>query len=117
MTYVSGFLAAVPEANKEAYIDSARASWPLFRDYGALDQWECWEDAVPDGEVTSFPMAVKRAPGEKIVFSWILWPDKATAERCWASMETDARWQEMTMPFDGKRMVYGNFDTIFQGRA
>ena len=114
MTYVSGFLAAVPEENKSAYLASARKSWPLFRDYGATEMRECWEDLVPDGEVTSFPMAVKRQDGEKVVFSWILWPDRESAERCWQSMETDPRWKEMEMPFDGKRMMWGSFETLFK---
>ncbi|WP_425099759.1 DUF1428 domain-containing protein [Tropicibacter sp. S64] len=113
MSYVSGFLAAVPEANKDAYLEMAKASWPLFKDYGAVAMVENWEEDVPDGEVTSFPMAVKRQDGEKIVFSWIIWPDKAAADACWGSMQTDPRWQQaMTMPFDGKRMIFGNFDTL-----
>lgn len=116
MTYVSGFLVAVPEANKAAYVDAARKSWPIFRDYGATAMTECWEEDVPDGTHTSFPMAVKREPGEKVVFSWILWPDKAAADRCHASMETDPRWREvMDMPFDGKRMIWGGFAPVFEG--
>ena len=116
MTYVSGFLVPVPEDNKAAYVASARASWPIFQDYGATGTMECWEEDVPDGTHTSFPMAVKREPGEKVVFSWILWPDKASADRCYASMETDPRWREvMAMPFDGKRMIWGGFTPVFQG--
>ena len=114
MTYVSGFLAPVPTANESAYLASAEKSWPLFKDYGALSMLENWESDVPDGQVTSFPLAVKREEGESIIFSWIVWPDKATADACWATMETDPRWKEMDMPFDGKRMIFGGFDTIFE---
>ncbi|OWU86457.1 RNA signal recognition particle 4.5S RNA [Oceanicola sp. 22II-s10i] len=113
MSYVSAFVAAVPESNKDAYVEAAREAWKLFSEYGALGVHECWEDDVPDGKVTSFPMAVKREPGEKIVVSWIIWPDKATYERCIASTETDERWAQMAMPFDGKRMIYGTFTPIF----
>ena len=114
MSYVSGFLAAVPVANKDAYLASARKSWPLFKEYGALSMHENWEADVPDGELTSFPMAVKREKGEAVVFSWITWPDANTCNACWATMETDERWREMMdMPFDGKRMVFGGFETIF----
>ncbi|WP_375173805.1 DUF1428 domain-containing protein [Pseudooceanicola sp.] len=119
MAYVSGFVLAVPAANKEAYVDAAKAAWALFEDYGALSNWECWEEDVPDGELTSFPMAVKRKAGEVVVFSWIIWPDKATSDRCMASAETDPRWEQLeerqTMPFDGKRMIFGGFTPIFQG--
>lgn len=114
MSYVFGFLTPVPVANKQAYIDSAKAAWPLFKDYGALGMTEGWQADVPDGEVTSFPMAVKREEGEVVVFSWVMWPDKATADACMASMETDERWQQMAMPFDGKRMIFGGFETVFE---
>ena len=115
MTYVSGFVAPVPLANKEAYIASARKAWPLFKEYGAIGMVECWEADVPEGTHTSFPMAVKREEGEAIVFSWITWPDRATADRCFASAETDERWGEvMDMPFDGKRLIYGSFDPVFE---
>ena len=77
MAYVSGFLCAVPTARKQDYLDFATRSWPLFESSGALDMWECWGDDVPDGEVTSFPMAVKKKDDEAVVFSWIVWPDKA----------------------------------------
>lgn len=119
MAYVSGFVLAVPVANKDAYIAAASAVWDLYRDYGAISNWECWEDDVPEGELTSFAMAVKRQPGEAIVFSWILWPDKETSDRCMASAETDPRWKELEaghdMPFDGKRMIWGGFSPIFCG--
>ncbi|SDH17092.1 DUF1428 domain-containing protein [Alloyangia pacifica] len=115
MTHVWGFLTPVPQENKAAYVESARKSWELFKEYGALSMHECWEAEVPEGKVTSFPMAVKREEGEAVVFSWMLWPDKETADRCGASFETDARWKEMMdMPFDGKRMIYGSFDPVFE---
>ena len=42
------------------------------------------------------------------------WPDKATADACFATMETDPAWQDMDMPFDGKRMMWGGFEAIFE---
>lgn len=116
MTYISGYLLTVPDANRTAYMDMAAACWPIFKDYGALLTAECWGVDVPDGELTSFPMAVKREDGETVVFSWILWPDKSAYERCNASIETDERWAKMspdTIPFDGKRMIWGGFEQNF----
>ena len=69
---------------------------------------------VPDGKVTSFPMAVKLEDGEVVVFSWLIWPDKKTADDAWAKMEKDPAMADMDMPFDGKRMMWGGFETIFQ---
>jgi uncharacterized protein YbaA (DUF1428 family) len=118
MPYVSGFVAAVPTANKEAYIAHAKEAWQLFRKYGAVETWECWGDSVPPGEVTSFPMAVKAQDGETVVLSWIIWPDKAACEACFASMQTDPAWAEMgEMPFDGSRMIFGDFEPVYIERA
>ncbi|MGR3453402.1 DUF1428 domain-containing protein [Pseudooceanicola sp.] len=115
MSYVNGFVLAVPAANKDAYIAAARRTWPLFQEYGALSTVEAWGDNVPEGEHTSFPMAVKLEEGEVVVFSWIIWKDREAADRCMASSETDPRWAEMMdMPFDGKRMIWGGFTPIFE---
>ncbi|WP_420393994.1 DUF1428 domain-containing protein [Acuticoccus sp.] len=114
MTYVDGFVAAVPTANRERYIEHARVAAAVFRDNGALSVAECWGDDVPDGEVTSFPMAVRKAPDETVVFAWITWPDKATRDAGMAAMMADPRMQpdRNPMPFDGKRMIFGGFEVV-----
>ncbi|WP_081534668.1 DUF1428 domain-containing protein [Rhodovulum sp. P5] len=115
MPYVDGFVAAVPDERKDAYIAYAKAVWPLFREFGASAAWECWGDDVPDGELTSFALAVKAEPGETVVFSWTIWPDKATRDAGWGRMMEDPRMAELgEMPFDGKRMIYGGFQPILR---
>ena len=113
MPYVSGFLIPVKIADKAKYIASAEASWPIFQKYGALEQVETWGEDIPPGKVTGFDLAVKLEEGEAVVFSWIKWPDKATADACFATMESDPAWATMDMPFDGKRMIWGGFGTVF----
>ena len=76
MTYVDGFVAAVPPSNREIYKKHAEAAAVVFKEHGALKLVECWGDDVPDGKVTSFPMAVKRKDDETVVFSWITWPSR-----------------------------------------
>ncbi|WP_138464484.1 DUF1428 domain-containing protein [Poseidonocella sp. HB161398] len=117
MTYVAGFLTPVPNGNKQAYIESARKAWPLFREYGALQIMETWGDQIPEGKHTDFRRAVALEDGETVCLSWMIWPDRDTHDRCGASMQTDPRWQEMDMPFDGRRMMWGSFVPIFEGRA
>ncbi|MCZ8087212.1 MAG: DUF1428 domain-containing protein [Brevundimonas sp.] len=114
MTWYTGFLIPVKAADKDRYIASAKAAWPLFEKYGALQQVETWGEDVPDGTHTSFPMAVKKEEDEVVVLSWIKWPDRATADACFATMESDPAWQAMDMPFDGKRMMWGGFAPIFE---
>lgn len=112
--YVQGFIIPVKEDNKEAYRKMAEDFWPIARDYGAVAQVECWEEDVKDGQYTDFRRAVAAEPGEKIVFSWVLWPDRATADTSQEKLMADERMKDFgsEMPFDGKRMVIGGFSPI-----
>jgi len=112
--YVDGFIAAVPTANKSQYMEHARAAAEVFKEFGALRVVECWEDDVPEGEVTSFSLAVKRKDGESMVFSWIEWPSKAVRDAAMPKVMEDPRLQMDVnpMPFDGKRLIYGGFESI-----
>ena len=116
MSYVDGFVAAVPTANREAFRRHAEAAAVVFKAYGALKVVECWGDDVPDGEITSFPMAVRRKEDETVVFSWILWPSKAVRDAGMAKVMTDPRLKPDVnpMPFDGRRMIYGGFEMIVE---
>ncbi len=114
MSYVDGFLAAVPDAKKDTYVAHARDMWTVFKEHGALHSFECWGDDVPEGKLTDFHRAVKREDGETVVFSWIVWPDKATREAGWQAMMKDERLAGMEMPFDGKRMIWGGFTPIHE---
>lgn len=112
--YVQGFLLAVPEDKKAAYAEIAMRAGHKFREYGVTEIVEAWEDDVQDGKVTDFRMATKAEAGEKIVFSWMIWPDKATCDAAHAKMVDDPFWQEDMgdMPFDGMRMMWGGFSPI-----
>lgn len=114
MSYVDGYVLAVPTKNKDAYKKLAEKAVGIFKEHGALKLVECWGDDVPDGEVTSFPMAVKCKPDETVVFSWIVWPSHELRNQGMQKVMSDPRMQPdiATMPFDGKRMIYGGFEVI-----
>jgi len=57
MTYVDGYVLAVTTANRAAYQQIAEDAAIIFKEYGALKVVECWGDDVPEGKLTSFPMA------------------------------------------------------------
>ena len=116
MNYLDGFVAAVPLANKEAFLQHATNAAAVFKEYGALSVVESWGDDVPEGQLTSFPMAVKREAGETVVFSWIQWPSKAVRDSAWEKIMADPRMDATInpMPFDGKRMVFGGFQIIME---
>ena len=119
MSYIDGFVIAVPTANKQKFIDHAEQGDSVFIDLGALRVMECWGDDVRDGKLTDFRKAVQAENDETIVFSWIEWPDKETRD---AAMKTMIDWMEHPeeadprmdpeknpMPFDGKRLIFGGF--------
>ena len=116
MNYVDGFIVAVPAAKKEIFRKHANDAAPVFMEHGALRVCECWGDDVPEGTLTSFPMAVKRQSDEVVVFSWIEWPSKQVRDEGMKKVMADPRLQPDVnpMPFDGKRMIYGGFQMIVQ---
>ena len=114
MNYVDGYLIPVPNKNKDAYVELAKISAAVFKDHGALHVAESWGDEVPDGELTSFPMAVKLEADETVVFSWIIWPSKEARDEGVEKAMKDERFEVFKgkMPFDGKRMIYGGYRMI-----
>jgi uncharacterized protein YbaA (DUF1428 family) len=113
MTYIDGFVAAVPTANRDAYRKHAEVASAVFKDHGALSVVECWGDDVPEGEGTSFSKAVHRKDDETVVFSWITWASRSARDQGMKKAGEDARLQNVDMPFDGKRMILGGFEVLF----
>lgn len=114
MTYVEGFLVAVPTVNKDAYRAHAERAVPLFREFGVQRMVECWGDDVPRGTRNDFYGAVQASESETVVFSWFEYPDRAARDAASARMMSDPRMEAMgaDMPFDGKRMVWGGFESV-----
>ena len=114
MNYVDGFVAAVPTANRDKFLRHAQDAAVVFKEHGALQVVECWGNDVPEGKLTSFPMAVQRKDDEAVIFSWITWPSKAVRDAGMAKVMADPRLQpdKNPKPFDGKRMIYGGFEVI-----
>ncbi|NJS14680.1 MAG: DUF1428 domain-containing protein [Sphingopyxis sp.] len=118
MTYIDGFVIAVPTANKQKFIDHAYMADGIFMEFGAIRVIECWGDDVPGGTLTDFRKAVQATEDESVVFSWIEWPDKATRDAGMAKMMApdfnDPRMdsEKNPMPFDGKRMIFGGFAPV-----
>ena len=116
MSYIDGFLLAVPNAKKEEYREHAEKFAVMFKEHGMLSMVECWGDDVPEGKLTSFRMAVKQEEDETVVFSWMMWPSKEVRDAGWKKIMEDPRMKMdgQEMPFDGKRMIYGGFKVLVQ---
>ena len=115
--YVNTYILGVPEERKDDYVAIAERYAEIARDYGALEVVENWELDVPDGELTDYRKAIRAEPGERIVMSWVIWPDRETAAIAHKRMFEDPRMADLgDMPFDGKRMIPGGFEPIVRYR-
>ena len=117
MQYVDGFVLPVSNKNLAAYRRLARKAGKIWMEYGALAYVECVADDVKPGKVTSFPQSVKLKPDETVIFSWIVYKSRAHRDRVNKQVMADPRLAGMdpkTLPFDGKRMIWGGFKGLVE---
>jgi len=117
MAYVDGFVVPVPKKNVPAYLRMARKAGKVWREHGALNYVETVADDAPIGKLTSFPRSVKLKPNETVMFSWIVYKSRKDRDRVNAKVMKDKRFANMdmsSMPFDGKRMIYGGFKKLVE---
>ena len=117
MAYVDGFLLPLPKRKVAEYQRIARKAGKVWREHGALEYRECIADDVKPGKLTSFPQSVNLEDGETVVFAYIVYKSREHRDEVNAKVMADPRIANMDpadMPFDGKRMVYGGFDTLVE---
>lgn len=116
--YIAGFVIPVPEEKFETYKMWSEETSKLLIEIGCIEIVESWEDNVPEGKQTDFRKAVAAKPGEKIVFSWQIWPDKKHVDRVEQAMAKDPRFDPPDeLPFDQKRLIMGCFRPIHSTRS
>jgi len=116
MTYVDGFVIAVPKAKLNEYKTMARTAGAVWKEHGALDYVESVAEDVPYGDLTSFPRAVQAKDDETIVFSWATYKDRASRDDVMKKVMADPRLKNSmsNAPFDGKRMIFGGFESFLE---
>ena len=118
MSYVQGFVMAVPTARRDAFVEHSRKAAVLIREFGARRVVDTWGDDVPNGKLNDFRTAVKATEDETVSFGWMEFPDKATCDAVFGKMMSDPRMQAIgDMPFDGRRMIFGGFAPLFDEGA
>ena len=60
MAYVDAYVMPVLKSREADYLEWAETGCKVWMEFGALSYAECRAEDVPEGKVTSFPMAVKR---------------------------------------------------------
>ena len=113
MPYIDGFIAPVRTEDRDRFVAWLGDQHAVFKEYGADVIVDAWEDDVPPGEVTSFPLAVQAGPDETVVIGWQEWPSKAAQEAGMPKAMQDPRMAAMQdMPADGKRLIFGGFEVV-----
>ena len=115
MAYYDLFLAPVAEADRQDYAAFLEESHAMMMRLGAVEVVDLWGEDVPDGELTSLPLAVKLKEGEAVTAGWVIWPSKEVRDAAWGRMMSEE--EEMQMPFDGKRMMMGGFGEMLVSRS
>mgnify|MGYP001381382182 CR=1 FL=1 len=116
MSYVDGFILAVPKANLETYRQMATLAGQVWMEHGALSYVESIADDVSLGEVTSFPRAVLAKDDETVVFAWVTYESRELRDAVLKKVLEDPRMKDNmdNMPFDGARMIYGGFQAFLE---
>jgi uncharacterized protein YbaA (DUF1428 family) len=117
MKYVDGFVIPVPKNKLDAYRRIARTAGKVWKEHGALEYVECVAEDVKPGKLTSFPQSVQLEDDETVVFAWIVYESRAERDRINALVMKDPRlagYDPQNMPFDGKRMFMGGFETLVE---
>lgn len=113
MAYADGFLIPVPKKNLNAYKEMSEMACALWMEHGALDYKECvGDDLFVQGMTATFPGTLNLKKGEAVIFSWILYKDRAHRDRVTKKVMADPRMAEPKCPFDPARMLYGGFETL-----
>ena len=116
MSYVDGFVLPVPQAEFEDYKKQAELGKIVWLEHGALSYMEAVADDVPEGELTSFPIAVKKEKDDVIVFSYATYRSREHRDAVMKKVMEDPRLKEgmENMPAYMKRMIYGGFKAFVE---
>ena len=113
--YVDGFVLAVPTKKLNEYKKISTKAGEVWMDHGALEYRECFGDDMQSQMGVSFPKLVITKRDETVVFSWIVYKNKAQRDAVNKKVMADPRIAETMndpkkMPFDVQRMTYGGFE-------
>ena len=114
MSYVDGYVLAVPKDRLDDYKKMAEEGRDCWMKHGSLSYVEALADDVPYGELTSFPRAVQAKDDEVVIFSFATYRDRAHRDEVMAKVMEDMKMNPEDMPFDGKRMIWGGFKAFVQ---
>jgi uncharacterized protein YbaA (DUF1428 family) len=117
MSYVDFVCIPIPETRVDEYKPVIEIFASMMKEYGLLSYCEALADDVQKGKKTDFYRAVNAEEGETVIAAFMKWPDKQTRDKAWDLGMKDPRMEKLgssAMPFDGSRMFWGGFQTLFE---
>lgn len=119
MSYVDGFVIALPKKNLKMYKKMATLGKKTWMKHGALDYKETiLQDAkIPD--VVPFTKLAGAKKNETVVFAYIVFKNRKHRDAVNAKVMKDPemnpdQWKDKPMPFDMKKMAYSGFEAIVE---
>jgi uncharacterized protein YbaA (DUF1428 family) len=114
--YLDVTVIPVPRAKLDLYKKMSAEWGQAHLRHGAMYFSDAVGDDVQPGKLTSFPQALQLQDDEVVAVSWVVYASKADRDRIAAAVREDpqlkAQMSAAEMPFDGKRMFWGGFQTI-----
>src|SRR3954451_9452488 len=114
--YIDAIVIPVPRANLDTYKRMSAEWGSAHLRHGALYYSDSISDDAQPGNATSFPQAVQLKDGEVIALAWVVYRNKEERDRISKAVMDDPELKQSMdpskMPFDGKRMFWGGFETI-----
>jgi len=114
--YIDAFVIPVPRANLDKYKRMSAEWGNAHLRHGALSYSDAISDDAQPGKLTSFPQAVQLKDDEVIGLGWVVYRNRADRDRISKAVMEDPQLKDSMdpskMPFDGKRMFWGGFETI-----
>ena len=116
LPYIEAIVIPVPRAKLDTYKRMSEEWGNAHVRHGALYYSDAISDDAQPGKVTSFPQSVQLKEGEVIALAWVVYKNKEDRDRISKTAMEDPKLKESMdpskMPFDGKRMFWGGFQTI-----
>lgn len=112
--YVDGFVIPIKKKNIKAYKKMAMLGCKVWREYGALDYYECIGESLKAEWGMGFQKMCKLKSDETVIFSYIVYKSKSDRNKINAKVMSDPRMKMdgMKMPFDTKRFAMGGFKVL-----
>ena len=118
--YVDGFVLTVPKKKIKAYTKLAKLASKVWREHGALEYRECVGNDMNSEFGIPFPKLAKAKADEVVVFAWIVYKSRKHRDQVNKKVMVDKRMinacDPNDTPFDIKRMCYGGFEVIVDGK-